>query len=246
MRRYRWLLSGFLAAALALTPTLLAKDAAAPGDAPRKKKGDRKKPKKRKTGLRGYYAVVASVCKLTPEQVDQLKEALKPYQEAQKASKEKLTELRKAQKEARKAKDKAKAAEIGKQIKEIQGPITALRAKAMDVLTQDQKILWAGHLLYQSAMQRYKKTGLDEAQKKKIREMCEAKAKEMFEAKDEKAKRALRNALAKEVYETVLTPEQQAKVPKPGERRKPREKGAKKRPKKGGEKGKKAAKPEQG
>jgi len=228
VKRYRWLLSGFLALGFALAPLAYAKNPGAPGEPPKKKKGERKQPK-RKTGLRGYYAVVASVCKLTDEQVAKLKEALKPYQDAQKANKDKLTELRKAQSEARKAKDKDKAAAIAKDIKAIQGPINALRAKAMDVLTDEQKIVWEGQLLYQSAMRRYKKAELDEAQTKKIREMCDAKAKDAFEAKDEKAKRRMRSALTKQIGETVLTPEQRAKLkkPKPAKAKKPKEGAAK-------------------
>ena len=224
MKRYRWLLSGVVALGFALAPVGLAKDADAPAEPPKKKR----KPK-RKTGLRGYYAVVASVCKLTDEQVAKMKEALQPYQEAQKANREKLAELRKAQREARKAKDKDKAAAIAKDIKAIQDPIDALRAKAMDVLTPEQKVLWEGHLLYQSAMQRVKRAGLDDAQTKKIREMCDAKAKESSEAKDAKAKRAIRNALGKEIRETILTPEQQAKLkkPKPPRPKKPKAGGAK-------------------
>jgi len=226
MKKYGWLLGSLLALGLGLTPAL----AQAPGGAgdPGKKDRPGKKERKAKGGLRGYYAQIASICKLTPEQVEKFAEALKPYMEAQKANRDKLTELRKAQTEARKAKDKDKAAQIAKQIKEIQDAIDALRAKAMDVLTDDQKIVWEGHLLYRSAMQRFKKTGVDEAQQKKIREMCDAKGKAIFEAKDEKAKRAIRNALAKEVFDTVLTPEQQAKA-KAAKPKTPREK----RPKKG-------------
>ena len=233
MKRYRLLLNGLVVLLFAWAPALAQKAADPPKkekDPAAKKAPKPKRPRKPKSGLRGYYAQIASVCKLTPEQVAKFKEALKPYFEAQKANKEKMASLRKSAGEARKAKEKDKAAQLSKELKALTDSLTALRAKAMDVLTPEQKVTWEGQLLYNSAMGRFKKTGIDEAQQKKIRALCVAKAKEAFDATDRKAKSAVRNALAKQVYETILTPEQQAKAKKPGAPRKPRKK-------KGGDKG---------
>ena len=209
MRRSGLLLSGLLVLMLGSSPLL-----AAPGDAPKKAK---KQPGKGKTGLKGYYGIVASVCKLTDEQVAKLKEALKPYEEARAKLNKDNAELRKGLTEAKKAKDEAKLRELGAQRKKLSDQrkaVEAMQKKAMDVLTEEQKATLEGHQLYVSSMRKYKRLGLEEAQQAKIRDLCVAKGKEILAA-DNKTKGAIRKAVSQEIEENVLTAEQRTALKQP-------------------------------
>jgi hypothetical protein len=222
MKRSRWLLCCLLVATFPLTTML-----AAEGDKPKPAKAKKKPPKKR-GGLPGIYAHVPKVCKLTEEQTAKFKEAMAAYLDARNAQRAKQKELRTAQAEAKKNNDKDKLKQIGEEIKKMRTELSALAAKSLDVLTDDQKGLFEGHKLYMQMMGKFKKTGLEEAQAEKIRSLCAAKGGEYLKA-DAKARRPIRNALAKEIEEKILTDEQRAKLKAPPKKKTP----PKKPPKKG-------------
>ena len=247
MRRYRWWLSCLLVAAFAAAPALAQdaggkkkkKERAAKKERPAKKE---RKPKgdRRRKGGGGLAGQIAKVCQLSEQQQADLQEALKAYTAAQKEARERQGELRKAMAEARKAKDKDKFKELAQQQKALMGPANDALAKAMGVLTPEQRAKWEGSKLARQVLGRLKKAELDDAQKKAVEALCTKKAQELKDS-DEKTKRSASRTVLQEVVDNILTADQKAKVNtrKPGAGKKPRDKGPKKPGEKGARKGKK-------
>jgi len=214
MRRYALVLCG-LAVLLLACPSAVAKK-----DKPKAEgKAKKDKPKKGNKGkLRGYYAIMAGVLELTDEQKDKMTEAITARDAAlaewdEGEDGKKLAELVKKAKEA--DKDAARglrkeAAALRKERAELEA---AQKAKIMEVLTEEQKVKWEGHLLYTQMMRQFKKVGLTKEQEGKIRALCAAKGAEAIAAAgDRKALKKLRADLAAAISADVLTEEQRTKA----------------------------------
>lgn len=208
----KWLLCVLMA--LTLTAgSALAEDAAKP----KKKKPARAKkarPKKAKSGLRGEYAIMVSVLKLTDDQKAKLIEIVKAQGEAKKALAEKSAPLRKEMAEAKKAGDKAKGKEIAAKLKELRGDRKASRAEIQAILTDEQKTAWAAFNVYRNACRKFAKCKLTDDQKKAIRDLCTKGDVKL--TGDKKADNAAIKALTDKISADILTDEQRkAMVPKP-------------------------------
>lgn len=220
MKRIVWLLVLVVAMTAVSSPLQAAKEKKA------------KRGKRAKSGLRGEYAVMASVLKFTDAQKTQLAEKLKVCAAEAKAWSEanadKLAEIKKQQAEARKNKDKDAMRKIAADSKALRAQGAAIKAKsiaaARAILTPAQKQQWAGFTVYRSIMRRFKRVGLTEDQDRKVRELCNAKAKDI-PADDKKAAGRAYRELSAAITDSILTPEQKAKLTAKAPR-KPRDKKA--------------------
>ena len=213
MKRFALVLCGLAVLTLAC-PTMAAKDDKKAAD----KAGKKKEGKGGKGALRGYYAIMSSVLELSDEQKAQLTEkikaraaALKAWDEDEKGQKlaELLTKAKDADKDAAKEIRK-EAAALRKERVELEA---SHKAKIMDVLTDEQKTKWEGHLLYTQMMRQFKKVGPTEEQEGKIRALCAAKAADAQAADDDaKALRTIRTDLAAAITKDILTDEQRTKL----------------------------------
>jgi len=220
-------------AAAVLFGLMMADDA----DAGRKKgEKDRQgaKARKKSSGLRGEYAIMASQCNLTDEQKDQLEAKVQARKKAlaewDKAHSEKFADLKKAIQEAREAGNQEEAKRLRDQRKALKAERRRLDDQAMAevyaVLTPDQQVTWTGFRLYRRAMRWYKRADLSEAQEGTIRKMADAAARQLADADDEKAEDRIVAALRKDIKQEVLTAGQREALEKKPE--KPRGKKGKK------------------
>jgi len=234
MKRFALILCGLAVLTLAC-PTMAAKDDKKPAADKAAKKKEAKGGKK--TGLRGYYSILASVVKLTDEQKAKLTKkledraaALKAWDDGDKGKK--VAELTAKAKDA----DKDAAKEIRKEIAalrkeraELSGSPKATQALLDDILTDEQKTIWAGHQLYTQMMRQFKKVAPTEAQEGKIRVACNAKAADAQAAADDaKALKKLRTDLAETIRTDILTEEQRTKLTAKKEKPEPKPKKEKK------------------
>lgn len=221
---------------------------AAPADEDKPKKARKEKPnrpKKGKSGLRGEYAIMGSVLKLTDDQKAKLEALIKEMNEAvrteMEAAKEKMAEVKKEMEAAKKAKDKAAGQAARKKMTELKKASLAVKAgfqkKILELLTAEQRGKWGGFVLYRRVSGMFAKAKLTDDQKKTIRPLCDAAAKELGDlalstAREDKKKiGAALKKLGDKITKEILTNEQAE-----GMKKKPKPKGDKKdRKKKGAE-----------
>jgi Spy/CpxP family protein refolding chaperone len=238
MKRTALWISALLSLALLCPPAL-----AAPGaEGGRKAKKARAKRDKgaRKRKPTGGYMMMISVLKLDQERAAKITAIAEKYRADTKAwdaeNGAKLKELMAAGKKAREDKDREKMKAIGgdmKKLRQGRDDIAAAEKKeVMALLTEDEKVQWAGFSLYRGTIGRYKKLNLTEEQDAKIREICTAAAKDMPDKSDRKAAGAARKKLAQDI-EKVLTPEQVEQLKKKPEKKARQPKERKPRAKKG-------------
>ncbi len=227
-------------ALLALTAgPVLAQAAPAAEDKPKAKKPRKDKPKKGKSGLRGEYAIMGSVLKLTDDQKAKLEALLKEMKEAIRtdmaASKEKAAEIKKEMEAAKKAEDKAAGQAARKKMMELKKASLVVKAgfqkKILELLTAEQRGKWGGFVLYRRICRVFAKAKLTDDQKKAVRPLCDAAAKELGDlalstAREDKKKiGAALKKLGVKITGEILTNEQVE-----GMKKKPKPKGDKKKP----------------
>ncbi len=176
----------------------------------------------KKAGLEGEMALMATECKLSPEQVAKLTEidaaARAESEKWQKANADKLDAFTKARNAAAMANDQTaylKAMEdIRPQMEEVRALRTKYQTQISDLLTADQKITWQSYMTWRTVTGELKQlVNLTDDQAAKIRPMCDAAAKDMAAIKDEtetgiKARVTIQNDLLNKIRDTILTPEQ--------------------------------------
>jgi len=224
MKKSMWWVCSAVALALALSPAMVDRAAAAGeegGGKKVKKAGDG--GKKAKSDLKGEYAIMVSVLGLDEAQQAKLKEVVEKNAAALKAwddsdNGKKLAALQEEAKKAREAKDKEKTKTIGDQMKALQKERTDLQASQQAaiqaLLTDEQKAKWKGFVLYRSVVGRYKKLGLTEAQDKQVRDLCMEASKTMPGPEDRKAQGEAVTKLASEIEQKVLTDPQREELKK--------------------------------
>lgn len=202
------------------------KEKKARADKPRREKKT-KQPKVRKTEWEAKWLPMATALKMDEQQVAQLKEKVEARDatmaEWNKGDGAKLAELKKQYSAARKdGKDKEELAEIRKQIKPLQDEQKKLQTEKtgeiMAVLTDDQKVTWAGIQESDKALKRFSKLNLDDDQKARIRQICQAAAKEQAQAKDRKQAGSIRKKMGQDIL-AVLTDEQREAMSKKPEKK---------------------------
>jgi len=197
--------------------------------APKAAKQETKKEKDT-SGLKGYYAIMASVTGMDDAQKAQLKAKvdarnaeLKAWDEA---NGEKVKQFSAAINAAQEAKEKDKAKQLVGEKKALVAERTALEKKHDDaiesLLTPDQKSKLAAHNVYTGTMAHYGKIKLTDEQKEKVRAMA-AEVTPTLPA-DGKPRKEAMNAFWTKVDNEVLTAEQREalKAPKEPKEKKPK------------------------
>lgn len=166
--------------------------------------------------------------KFTPDQVTALEaivaEATKLTDEWESANAEKLNELREAAKAAREDGNREAAQEAMKQMGALNAALAAkidpLSAKAIDVLTPEQKKILVADQLVRMVTMRWRKVELTEEQKQAVQQAAEKTAADNpdLNPSDKKAMGAAAGKLSAELTESVLTAEQREQLPKRAER----------------------------
>lgn len=219
-----------LAAVLALlvvSPVLAEKEKPAKAAKPAAEKaqaaGKEMKKEKDTSGLKGYYAIMASVTGMDDAQKAQLKAKVDARDAELKAwdatNGEKLKQLSAANKAAEEAKDKAKVKQLTEEKKALVTERATLEKKhdaaIESLLTSEQKTKLAAHNVYTGTMAHYAKVPVTDAQKEKIRAMA-AEVTPTLPAEGKPRKEAL-NAFWTKVDNEVLTAEQRAALNAPKE-----------------------------
>jgi len=178
------------------------------------------------SGLPIEWAAMANVLNFTDDQKAKLAEIAKAREtaladwEKENGQGQKLKDARKELEAARKAGDKDAIAKAREQITPLEAArekvLAPFHKQVMDLLTPDQKALWAEHNLVAGINTRLKNRGIElsDEQTAKVKELAKDSAKQLAELKDdtEKGRGEIHQKLWKEVREQVLTPEQKAKL----------------------------------
>mgnify|MGYP000070728799 CR=1 FL=1 len=170
-------------------------------------------------------------CKLDEEQQKNLKEKFKVKQEAlaawEKENGEKFKAAEEAAAAARKGADDAAKKKAAADLKEWQSKraqATAAADKAIqEVLSEEQRIAWAGFELGQTTLARYKRANLTEEQTAKIKAACQSAARDLaaVQGDDKKAKQAqstLQKGLKWAIDNVILTPDQRKTTAPPSKK----------------------------
>lgn len=244
MKRCRWLVVGVFALSLAAAPPALAQPGAGEGDKkPKRKPKPAKEPAATKgSPIRGYYAIMASVCKLTDEQKTQFEEKIKARSEALKAwddgaDGQKVAELKKKLSDIPREKREERG-ELAKQLKPLEAGRAKIEKETRDailaILTPEQRVLWDGQQLYTQRMRGLGRAKLTDEQKEKVRELCQQTAKAISELPEKERRgkvKELEKQLSAKIDQEVLTAEQrEAMKAKPSTKPKNPDKGKSKQP----------------
>ena len=238
MKRIVWLLVLGIALVTVGAPVQAKKNDGAAGAKPKRERKPRGDKKGGKGGLKGEYAIMASELKFTDAQKADLAEKLKACAENAKKwrtdNADKLADIKKKQAEARKNKDKDAMKKIAADSKALRDEEMKIRNSAVDaakaILTDEQKVQWAGFMVYRQVMRKFKKAELTDEQNKKVRDLCNAKAKDIPED-DKKARGRAYKELSDSITNDVLTADQKAKLTAKTPKKDPADK--KKKPRKG-------------
>ncbi len=90
------------------------------------------------------------------------------------------------------------------------------------IMTAKQRMDFETDKLVKVATQRYRRAKLDDRQKKKLDTLAAKFGQKISTAKARRTQRGLRNRFLLEVFDNILSKEQQTKVPAPKERQKPK------------------------
>jgi len=165
------------------------------------------------SGLRGEYAIMASVTKMDDAQkaklLAQVQANEKAVQDWDAANGEKI---RKIEAELEALGEKA----TPEKVKSLNDDLDALnnarfkvekdgKTALLALLSPDQKVLWEGFTAYRQMSLRYRRAKLTETQDQAVRKLCDDAGKSLLDAKDAKARMDIIDAIAKEISEKVLT-----------------------------------------
>jgi hypothetical protein len=196
MKRMAWLGLGVAMAILIASPAMAA-------DKEKAATTEKASSEKASSGLHGEYAMMASVCKLTDEQVATLKTKLKAREDAVAA--------------LGKTGEKAAASEA-----EHQKITDKFMAEILAILTPEQRIAWEAFALSRSLAAHFRKANLTTEQETKIHALCADPAKDLAASKGDmtelrKARAEAATKLGKTIEDTLLTADQKAAMAKKGE-----------------------------
>ena len=205
MKNLTWF-AGALAAVLLACAPAMAQDNAEP----------KPKPDKAKTsGLKGEYAIMASVLGMDDAQKAKFAEAVEANRADERRWKEgdgkKAEELSKAAAEARKAGDKEKVKKIEEDMQAVKESRRKLeeggKARIMAVLTDEQKTRYAAFNLERQVLRRlsFRNIELTDDQKKQIKDLCTEAVKSRPAGEDAKAAALADKKLLSEIEQKVLT-----------------------------------------
>jgi len=213
MRHWKGLVLGLALALLVAAPVLAQEE------------GAEKPEKAEKSALRGEYAIMASVCRMTDAQKAQLEAATKAKSAALAAwedvNRAKIEDLKKQQADAKEKGDKEARKRVGDEMKALKEQLSALEAEhgaqIAAILTPEQCQAWEGFKLYRGLMWRCRKAELDEGQKAKVRGLANEAAKKMLAVtgagkEAEEARNKIEQELKASVENDVLTAEQKEKI----------------------------------
>jgi len=213
MRHWKGLVLGLALALLVAAPVLAQEE------------GAEKPEKAEKSALRGEYAIMASVCRMTDAQKAELEAAVKAKSAAVAAwedgNRAKIEDLKKQQADAKEKGDKEAQKRAVEGMKALKEQLSALEAehgaKIAAILTPEQCQAWEGFKLYRGLMWRCRKAELDEGQKAKVRGLANEAAKKMLAVEGagkeaEEARNKIEQALKASVENDVLTAEQKEKM----------------------------------
>jgi hypothetical protein len=182
-------------------------------------------PKSAQETVLEQQELVIRECKLNDEQQKTIKEKFKLKLEAletwEKANAEKVKAAEEAAKTARQGSDasaKKKAAGDLKELEANRNQATAETDKAiLEVLSDEQKLIWAGVELAQATLPRYKKANLTDEQTVKIKAACLVAAKDLAactgdDKKAKQGKTTVQKSLIWAIDNVILTAEQRETV----------------------------------
>ncbi len=176
MRHWKGLVLGLTLALLVAAPVLAQEE------------GAEKPAKAEKSALRGEYAIMGSVCRMTDAQKAQLEVAAKAKSDAVAAwedgNRAKIEDLKKQMADAKEKGDKEARKRAGDGMKALKEQLSALEAehsaKIAAILTPEQYQAWEGFKIYRGLMRHYRKAELDGGQKAKVRALANEAAKKML------------------------------------------------------------------
>ena len=213
MKSLKWFAVAAALVVLACAPAVMAEEAKAKAPA--------------KDTLKGVYAQMVTVCKLSDQQVPDLKAKVKARDDAvaawMTANADKVKAADEAAKKAKEGSDKAAGKKANEDRQKLMAERTKIEADGMAaiyaVLTPEQKQAWEGQQMYMQVCARFRKANLTEDQHTKIRPLCDQAAKDEAAVKgDEKAARKAKTEveakLLKTIEDTILTAEQKAEMAK--------------------------------
>lgn len=187
--------------------------------------GGRNAPQSVADAVSEQQALMVKECKLSDEQQKAVKEKFAAKQAAleawDKANGEKLKAADEAAKAARKGTDAAAKKTAGDALKALNEARTAAAAEAdkaiLAVLSEQQKVQWAGVELAQATLPRYNRANLTDEQAAKVRSACAIAAEDLagLTGDDKKAKQGrvtVQKSLKWAIDNVILTPEQRAIV----------------------------------
>lgn len=182
-------------------------------------------PKSAQDAVLEQQELVIRECKLNDEQQKTIKEKFKLKLEAletwEKANAEKVKAAEEAAKTARQGSDAAAKKKAAGDLKELEvnrNQATAETDKAiLEVLSDEQKLIWAGVELAQATLPHYKKANLTDEQTAKIKAACLVAAKDTVACTgdDKKAKQGkitIQKSLIWAIDNVILTAEQRESV----------------------------------
>jgi len=230
MKKLKWFVGALAAVLLAFAPAMAQDNGAAKAkpDKPKKEAKAEKPDKANTSGLKGEYAIMASVVGMDDAQKAKLVEALEANSAAlrqwkQGESGKKMEELAKAAAEAKKAGDKEKAKKIQEDMKALKESHAKLeeanKARILAVLSDQQKTRYAAFNLERQVLRRFgKRIELTEEQQKQIKDLCAEAVKARPAGEDPKAATGADKKLMSEIEQKVLTDAQCEALKKPVEK----------------------------
>jgi Spy/CpxP family protein refolding chaperone len=213
MRSLKWFAVAAALVVLVCAPAVMAEEAKVKAPA--------------KDTLKGVYAQMVTICKLSDQQVTDLKTKVKARDDAVAAwmtpNADKMKAADEAVKKAKEGSDKAAGKKANEDRQKLMAERTKIEADGMvaiyAVLTPEQKQAWDGQQMYMQMSGRFKRANLTEEQRTKIRPLCDQAAKDEAVVKgDEKAARKAKSDIQakviKTIEDTILTAEQKAEMAK--------------------------------
>jgi Spy/CpxP family protein refolding chaperone len=168
--------------------------------------------------IRGEYAMMVNVLKLTEDQQQQLAKLLKARQDAleawEQAYGKKFEELERTAKEQ--PQDSPAAQQAREELRQLRDDRDRVgreqRGAIPSILTDEQRAKWGEFRLYRVVNRRYSFLNLPEEAENKIMALCEQATKELQGVEDRDVRRKVMDKLHQDIQTQVLTEQQRQQV----------------------------------
>ncbi len=183
------------------------------------KKARKKRPPRKKPGLRGAHAIMAKVCEFTDEQKKQIADinaaGAKAIKEWREANAEKMKAASENMKKAREAKDKEAMKKASAEMAALHAGQREIQKKTlsdiMALLTDEQKGKWKRYNAVRTVKGRFRSMKFTEEQEGQIAAAYE-KLSAGVDLDDKKARFAMLRKLSAQVEKEILTEEQRLEL----------------------------------